>query len=97
MKFKKYIKEVTTGQSVANYDKKIGDKGTSTTDSTEIVIKDDQDVDELVNFIKQLADKHDLDVMRPRKSLEAGDVIKLEGNTEDIEVLEQRLREMGVK
>lgn len=97
MRFKKYIDEETTSTSIATYDKKIGDPGTSTTDYTEIVIKDDQDVEELVNFINLMADKHDLDVMRPRKNLEAGDTIKVEGNTEDIEVLEQRLREMGVR
>lgn len=97
MRFYKFLNSSTYSSSIQNYDKKIGDTGNTEEDSVEIVIKDDSNVDELVNTINKLSEKHGLDVERPRKSLETGDVIKITGPTEKIRQVEMELKEMGIR
>ncbi|MFW5795151.1 MAG: hypothetical protein ACOCV1_06665 [Bacillota bacterium] len=69
MKFYNFIKETTTGQSISQYHKKIGDKGSTSSDSIEIIIKDPK----FFSKIKEVASKYGLDIERPRKTLEEGD------------------------
>lgn len=87
MRFKQYIEEETTGQSIANYDKKIGDKGTTKQDFVELVIKNE----EFMQKVNQVAKKYNLSVTRN------GDRVKLEGSTEKVRQAEEELKSMGVE
>lgn len=86
MRFKKYIDEATVGSDIANYDKKIGDKGTTKLDFLELVLKNE----EFMEKVNQVAKKYNLSVTRN------GDRVKLEGSTEKIRQAEEELKNMGV-
>lgn len=92
-RFKKYIDEAVISTKVANYDKKIGDKGSTSSDSIEIIIKDPK----FFSKIKEVASKYGLDIERPRKTLEEGDWVKLTGETSDVRQAEEVLKSEGVK
>lgn len=95
-KVEKYMDETVTSGDVANYDKKIGDKGTTETDSIEIVMKTDQ-TNDIVETINKIAKSSNLDVDIPDEPIEKGDVIKLSGPTEKIRQVEMKLKELGIR
>lgn len=86
-RFKQYIDETVTSTSIANYDKKIGDKGTTKLDFIELVIKNE----EFMEKINQVADEYGLSVTIN------GNRVKLEGPTEKIRQAEEALKAAGVK
>lgn len=87
MRFKQYIDEVTASGDVANYDKKIGDKGTTKQDFVELVIKNE----EFMEKVNQVAKKYDLSVTRN------GNRVKLTGPTEKVRQAEEALKSLGVE
>lgn len=87
MRFKQYIDETVVSGNIANYDKKIGDKGTTKQDFIELVIKNE----EFMEKINQVANKYNLSVTRN------GNRVKLEGPTDKINQAKERLKSLGVE
>lgn len=87
MRFKQYIDETVVSGNIANYDKKIGDRGNTKIDFLELVIKNE----EFMEKINQVANKYNLSVTRN------GNRVKLEGPTEKVRQAEEELKSMGVE
>lgn len=83
----KYLDETITSGDVANYDKKIGDKGTTKRDSIDIIVKNE----EFIETIEKLVNKNKLTMEKN------GDIITIKGSTERVRKVELQLQEMGVE
>ena len=87
MKFYNFLNSSTTIQSIARYDKKIGDKGTTKEDSVKIVLQKES----FMKKVKEIANKHGLSVERD------GNEVTLTGPTEKVRQAEEALKAAGVK
>lgn len=85
--YKKYLEETTDSSSIANYDKKIGDKGTTKEDFIEIIIKDESFMDTINSVVKN----KNVSVSRD------GNLVTIKGSTEKIRQVEKILIEMGIR
>ena len=87
MKFYNFLNSSTTSQSIARYDKKIGDKGTTKEDSVKIVLQKES----FMKKVKEIANKYGLSVERD------GNEVTLTGSTEKVRQAEEALKAAGVK
>ena len=87
MKFYNFLNSSTTSQSIARYDKKIGDKGTTKEDSVKIVLQKES----FMKKVKEIANKYGLSVERD------GNEVTLTGSTEKVRQAEEALKADGVK
>lgn len=86
-RLRKYLEEAVTSAKVANYDKKIGDKGNTSNDSITLSVKDES----FVSKVKEIAKKYNLSISRD------GDTITLTGETSDIRQAEEELKSAGAE
>ncbi|MFW6046469.1 MAG: hypothetical protein ACOCP4_01615 [Candidatus Woesearchaeota archaeon] len=85
MKFRNFLEEQTTSTKIAGYEP------TADNAETEDVIDIKIENMEMIEKIYSLAEKYNLAVERPRKTLEKGDTIKLRGAKESIEKLKKEM------
>lgn len=83
----KYIGETITSGNIAKYDKKIGDKGTTKSDSVDIVVKNKG----FLKTIEKLVERNGLTMEKN------GNIVTIEGPTEKIRKVEMQIQEMGVE
>lgn len=86
MRFRDFLEEQTLSTKIAGYGPTADDA------ETKDLIKIKIENKEMIQKIYDLADKYGLDVERPRKNLEEGDVVNLVGTKENLEAFKKEIQ-----
>jgi len=86
-RLKKYLEEAITSTKIANYDKKIGAKGDTSSDFITLSIKNNS----FISKVKEIAKKYNLKMIKDENT------ITLTGETSKIRQAEEALKSAGVK